>query len=108
MASALDSLIDPAAPLSLPRARGTSSPRARSGCPRESSLYFSDIPGDTRWRWSEGRGMEIAARPTFKGNGMALDNDGNLLVCEQVSSCLVRLRAAADATSSRSTTAAST
>ena len=36
--------------------------------------------------------MEIADSPTFKGNGMALDNDGNILVCEQVSSCLVRLR----------------
>ena len=36
--------------------------------------------------------MEVAARPTFKGNGMALDKDGNLLVCEQVSSCLVRFR----------------
>jgi gluconolactonase len=36
--------------------------------------------------------MELVERPTFKGNGMALDNDGNVLVCEQVSSCLVRLR----------------
>src|SRR5262249_42543903 len=30
--------------------------------------------------------------PTFKGNGMCLDSDGQLLVCEQVSSCLVRFR----------------
>ena len=37
--------------------------------------------------------MELALTPTFKGNGMALDNDGNLLVCEQVSSCLVRFNA---------------
>jgi gluconolactonase len=34
--------------------------------------------------------MEVAMRPTFKGNGMCLDAEGNLLVCEQVSSCLVR------------------
>ena len=34
--------------------------------------------------------MELDLAPTFKGNGMALDNDGHLLVCEQVSSCLVR------------------
>ena len=28
-------------------------------------LYFSDIPGDTRWRWSEAPGMEVAcARPS--------------------------------------------
>jgi gluconolactonase len=60
--------------------------------PRDQSLYFSDIPGDTRWRWSEGTGMELVAEPTFKGNGMAYDVDGSLLVCEQVSSCLVRIR----------------
>ena len=59
----------------------------------EGCLFFSDIPGDTRWRWSEGHGMEVALQPTFKGNGMALDNEGNLLVCEQVSSCLVRFGA---------------
>ena len=40
--------------------------------PRDQSLYFSDIPGDTRWRWSEAGGMELVAEPTFKGNGMAL------------------------------------
>ena len=33
--------------------------------------------------------MRISS-PTFKGNGMALDLDGNLLVCEQVASCVVR------------------
>lgn len=60
---------------------------ARAGC-----LYFSDIPGDTRWRWSRSRGMEVAARPTFKANGMALDMEGHLLVCEHVTSCLVRFR----------------
>ena len=31
--------------------------------------------------------MELVAQPTFKGNGMAYDVDGSLLVCEQVSSC---------------------
>jgi gluconolactonase len=60
--------------------------------PREQCLYFSDIPGDARWRWSEQGGMELAAKPTFKGNGLAYDVDGNLLVCEQVSSCLARIR----------------
>ena len=59
--------------------------------PRDQSLYFSDIPGDARWRWSEAVGMELVAEPTFKGNGMAYDVDGSLLVCEQVSSCLTRV-----------------
>src|SRR5512146_3351564 len=33
-------------------------------------LVFSDIPGDKRWRWSEQRGMELDAWPSYKGNGM--------------------------------------
>ena len=33
------------------------------------------------------RGMQLAAAPTFKGNGLAFDVDGSLLVCEQVSRC---------------------
>lgn len=59
--------------------------------PREQALYFSDIPGDRRWKWTAATGMELVAEPTFKGNGMAYDIDGSLLVCEQVSSCLVRI-----------------
>lgn len=59
---------------------------------REQALYFSDIPGDARWKWTEAGGMEKVAEPTFKGNGMAYDVDGSLLVCEQVSSCLTRIR----------------
>jgi gluconolactonase len=60
--------------------------------PREQCLYFSDIPGDARWRWTEADGMTLDARPTFKANGLALDAEGNLLSCEQVTSCVVRLR----------------
>jgi sugar lactone lactonase YvrE len=43
-------------------------------------LVFSDIPGDARWRWSERHGMELDARPTYKGNGMVYEPDGCLLV----------------------------
>jgi gluconolactonase len=35
--------------------------------------------------------MQLVSTPTFKGNGMAYDIDGSLLVCEQVSSCLTRI-----------------
>lgn len=87
----LDSLIDPEAEL---RCIGTGYEFTEGPVwsTAERCLYFSDIPGDTRWRWTEERGMEVDLRPTFKGNGMALDLQGNLLVCEQVSSCLVRFR----------------
>jgi gluconolactonase len=60
--------------------------------PREQCLYFSDIPGDARWRWTEADGMTLDARPTFKANGLALDVEGNILSCEQVTSSVVRLR----------------
>ena len=58
--------------------------------PQAGSLYFSDIPSDARWRWTEPGGMTLDASPTFKANGLALGADGNLLACEQVSSCVVR------------------
>ena len=60
--------------------------------PRERCLYFSDIPGDARWRWSAELGMVLDAKPTFKANGLALDGDGALLACEHVSSCVARIR----------------
>jgi len=60
--------------------------------PAGNYLIFSDIPGDRRWRWSEAGGMELDAWPTYKGNGMAYEADGSLLVCEQVTSSLIRVR----------------
>src|SRR5690349_24428397 len=60
--------------------------------PAGNYLVFSDIPGDRRWRWSEAKGMELVAWPTYKGNGMAYEADGSLLVCEQVTSSLIRIR----------------
>jgi gluconolactonase len=88
----MDALIEPDAELRL-LGEGYEFTEGPVWVAAEQALYFSDIPGDARWRWTEQRGMELAQQPTFKGNGMALDNDGNILVCEQVSSCLVRLRA---------------
>jgi len=60
--------------------------------PRERSLYFSDIPSDDRWRWSEDHGMVLDEHPTFKANGLVLEADGALVACEQLSSCVVRVR----------------
>jgi gluconolactonase len=55
-------------------------------------LLFSDMPGDTRRRWSESDGVEEIMKPSNKCNGMVYDSDGNLLVCEHVTSSLVRER----------------
>lgn len=57
----------------------------------EQCLYFSDIPGDQRYRWTAERGMELVAAPTFKANGMAFDREGRLIVCEHVNSCVARI-----------------
>jgi gluconolactonase len=55
-------------------------------------LLFSDMPGDVRRRWSERDGVEEVMRPSNKCNGMVYDAAGNLLVCEHVTSSLVRER----------------
>jgi gluconolactonase len=55
-------------------------------------LLFSDMPGDVRRRWSEEEGVEEVMRPSNKCNGMTYDAEGNLLVCEHVTSSLVRER----------------
>jgi gluconolactonase len=58
----------------------------------EEFLLFSDMPGDVRRRWSEADGVSEVMRPANKCNGMVYDADGNLLVCEHVTSSLVRER----------------
>ena len=54
-------------------------------------LLFSDMPGDTRRRWDEQSGVQAVASPSNKGNGMTLDANGSLLVCEHSTSSLVRM-----------------
>ena len=55
-------------------------------------LLFSDMPADVRRRWSERDGVQEVMRPSNKCNGMVYDAEGNLLVCEHVTSSLVRER----------------
>jgi gluconolactonase len=54
-------------------------------------LLFSDMPGDARRRWDEENGVQEVANPSNKGNGMTWDLDGRLLVCEHVTSSVVRM-----------------
>jgi len=58
----------------------------------EEFLLFSDMPGDVRRRWSEADGVTEIMRPSNKANGVVYDADGNLLVCEHVTSSLVKER----------------
>jgi len=54
-------------------------------------LLFSDMPGDTRRRWDDSSGVQVVMSPSNKGNGMTLEADGRLLVCEHSTSSLVRM-----------------
>jgi gluconolactonase len=60
--------------------------------PREACLYFSDLKGDIRRKWSHAEGDTIARQPNNHGNGMTYDADLNLLVCEHTTSRVVRER----------------
>jgi gluconolactonase len=54
-------------------------------------LLFSDMPGDVRRRWDPDSGVTEVADPSNKGNGMTIDHDGRLIVCEHVTSSVVRM-----------------
>ena len=58
--------------------------------PTEHHLLFSDMPGDVRRKWSADGGVVEMKNFSNKCNGMTYDADLNLLVCEHVTSCLVR------------------
>jgi len=54
-------------------------------------LLFSDMPADTRRRWDEQGGVRVVASPSNKGNGMTIDTDGRLVVCEHSTSSVIRM-----------------
>jgi len=54
-------------------------------------LLFSDMPGDTRRRWDGQSAVQVVASPSNKGNGMTIDADGRLLVCEHSTSSVVSM-----------------
>lgn len=56
----------------------------------DGSLHFSDMPGDKRRRWHPQEGVSVLLDPSRKCNGMTRDDDGNLIVCEHVTSSVVR------------------
>ncbi|MDR3069944.1 MAG: SMP-30/gluconolactonase/LRE family protein [Propionibacteriaceae bacterium] len=57
---------------------------------REEALYFQDIKTDSRYRWSAATGARLVASPCFKANGLVLDAQGDLLICENATSMVVR------------------
>ena len=60
--------------------------------PTEQYLLFSDMPGDVRRKYTPDGSVVEVMWPSNKCNGMTYDADLNLLVCEHVTSSLVRER----------------
>ena len=61
-------------------------------------LLFSDMPMDVRRRWTEADGIVEVVEPAQKCNGMTLDADLNLYVCEHASSQVIRATLGPDGT----------
>ena len=58
--------------------------------PGERALIFSDIPGDTLYRWDEASGAVVFRQPSRQANGNTLDGQGRMLTCEHGTSRVVR------------------
>jgi gluconolactonase len=56
----------------------------------EQALIFSDIPGDTRYRWTGEGAPKVYVAPNHKGNGLVYERGGTYLVCESDTSVVSR------------------
>ena len=89
--SEFETLIDPYAPVGQ-LGTGFTFTEGPIWHPVDHYLLFSDMPADVRRRWDATRGVVEVKRPSNKCNGMTYDAGGDLLVCEHVTSSLVRER----------------
>ena len=56
----------------------------------DSGLVFSDVPGDTLYRWTKTGGLETFRKPSRQANGNALDSQGRLITCRHEARDVVR------------------
>jgi len=61
---------------------------------RSGDLHFTDINNNRIWRLTAGGEFEIAVEPANYPNGLTLDLDGSLLICEQGAQRVTRMDAA--------------
>ncbi len=61
--------------------------------PHNKVLVFSDIIGNTLYRWHPGGKPQIIRKPSHMANGNTWDHDGRLLSCEHASSRVSRTAA---------------
>jgi gluconolactonase len=63
-------------------------------------LLFADMPNDVRRRWTEQDGVVEVMKPANECNGMSLDAELRLIVCEHTTSTVVRAQLNPDGTES--------
>jgi gluconolactonase len=56
-------------------------------------LLFSDVLASRRYRWDERDGVRVVAEPSHLANGMTLDREGRLVVCEAGGRAITRMSA---------------
>ena len=54
-------------------------------------LFFSDINGNTIYRWSQQSGAVAVVKPSGNANGLALDHQGRLLAAQQGGRRVIRI-----------------
>lgn len=57
---------------------------------RDRCLYFSDIPADTLYRYTEKAGVEVVYHPSGYSNGLTLDSQGAIIACEHRTRAITR------------------
>jgi gluconolactonase len=65
--------------------------------PIESSLIFSDILGNSIYRWTENEGISTLRRNSYMANGNAYDKQGRVITCEHATSRITRADIVTDA-----------
>lgn len=59
--------------------------------PEQSCLVFSDIIGNTMYRWCENDGVSVFRKPSNMANGNTWDSQDRLICCEHATSCVSRI-----------------
>ena len=85
----LNDLIDPAQELTC-IAGGFEFVEGPAWHPGENSLVFSDILGNSIYRWKAEKGLETLRRNSYMANGNTYDLDGRLVTCEHATSRVTR------------------
>lgn len=75
---------------------------------KENMLLFSDVPANTVYKWTEAKGKQVYLKPSGYtdaepssskepgSNGLTLDNDGNLVLCQHGNRQVARMDAPLD------------